>query len=75
MARTNRQFSWAEVLLFFSIVAFGYRNHTTIQKKCQYLIRYRAKVFTLPDHSLLRMILPLIVLGSSVRNSTIRGYL
>jgi len=27
------------------------------------------------NYSLLRMILPLMVLGSSVRNSTIRGYL
>ncbi len=64
MARTNRHFSenrGTSVLLHLSLLLT--RNHTIFLQKCQY------------NYNLFLMILPLMVLGSSLRNSTIRGYL
>ena len=64
VACTNRHFSKAGSRGNLSIHVFDVWDYINFKYKCQQ-----------PDYSLLRIILPLMVLGSSVRNSTIRGYL
>ena len=83
MACTNRHFSENVLIRQNSpsmpliIVLESYHSRGELSTKKYFTQRnlYVVKRLPVPYYSLLRMILPLMVLGSSVRNSTILGYL
>ena len=80
VACTNRHFSEIRMHQALSVLAF-YKFERIISLNC-IIVNSKVSVSRINvfrswtiDYSLLRMILPLMVLGSSLRNSTILGYL
>ena len=80
VACTNRHFSVIRMHQALSVLAF-YKFERIISLNC-IIVNSKVSVSRINvfrsrtiNYSLLRMILPLMVLGSSSRNSTILGYL